>query len=188
MTDAIRATLLFIIGNLFDLYSFILIIRVVLASVGADYFHPFTQLIVKMSNIVIIPMKKVFHKPVTLQVATIALIILIGSLKFFLISIINAHVPSLPGLVMLAMGDAIKLTLLAFFYAIIIQVVLSWVQPYSPMNRILAQFISPIMTPIQRIIPPIGGIDITPIPALMLLQATSILIVNPLVSAGFKWL
>lgn len=186
MTDAIRATLLFVISTLFDLYLFILIIRVVLASVGADYFHPFTQLIIKMSDIFIRPMKKIFTKPAALQSASIALIILIGTLKFFLVSLINARFPYLPGLFVLAIGDSIKLILLAFFYGILIQVVLSWVQPFSPMNRILTQFISPIMTPIQRIIPPIGGIDISPIPAMMLLQATSILIVNPLMSVGFK--
>ena len=56
-----------------------------------------------------------------------------------------------------------------FFYGIIIQVILSWIQPAAPINRVLLQIISPLMRPIQKLIPLIGGFDISPIPALIFL-------------------
>jgi YggT family protein len=84
------------------------------------------------------------------------------------------------------LGDAIKIFLFVFFYAIVLQAILSWMQPYSDVNRLLALFTSPIMRPLHRVIPTVGGFDITPIPALILLQLLIMLCADPLMSTGMR--
>jgi YggT family protein len=89
------------------------------------------------------------------------------------------------GLLLLSMGDAIKLLLEVFFYAILVQALLSWIQPGSPINYVLYQFTAPILRPFQRFIPTINGIDISAIPALITLQFLIIILVSPLMAAGW---
>ena len=94
--------------------------------------------------------------------------------------------PNILGLFILSLGDAIKLLLDTFFYAILLHAILSWVQPGLPINNLLYKFTSPIMNPLRRYIPLVGGIDITPIPALIILQLLIILLVNPLMTLGLR--
>ena len=69
-------------------------------------------------------------------------------------------------------------------YAIFLQAILSFIQPYSPIVSTLALLTSPIMQPLRRLIPPVGGMDLSPIPALIGLQLCNILLVDPLTSLG----
>jgi YggT family protein len=184
MSDTIRAALLFLVNTVFDLYLFILIIRIILAWVGADYFNPITQLVVKLTQFPIKPLRRYVPNFRGLESATAIWILVIEIIKFLLISLLSFGVPNIVGLVILAIGDTLKLLIETFFYAILLQAILSWIQPTSPINRVLYQFTSPIMRPLQRIIPTIGGFDISPIPALIILQFLIIILVNPLMALG----
>jgi YggT family protein len=99
---------------------------------------------------------------------------------------LDAGIFNFSGVLILAVGDTLKLVIQTFFYAILLQVVLSWVQPASNANYVLMQFTSPIMRPLHRIVPNVGGFDITPIPALLLLQLLQIVIVSPVMSMGYS--
>ena len=85
--------------------------------------------------------------------------------------------PSILFLLSLAFIASIRLLLQTFFYAILLQAIISWFQPgRTPATEVLYHLTSPILIPLQRIIPPISGFDITPIPALLLLQLLLILL------------
>lgn len=186
MSDTIRATLLFIIDSVIDLYLFILIIRVVFAFIRADYAFPVTQFVVKMTNPLVKPLKAYIPTKGGIELASVALIIGLQLIKFFFISILSFGFPHLLGLLLIALTDSAKLILLTFFYAILIQAILSFIQPQSPVYRLISQFTSPILLPIQRIIPPVAGIDISPIPALIIIQALIMIMVNPLFKTGIS--
>ena len=98
---------------------------------------------------------------------------------------LDAGVFNFAGVLLLAVGDTLKLIIQTFFYAILVQVILTWVQPNSSANYLLMQFTSPIMRPLHRIIPNVGGFDITPIPALLLLQLLQIVVVTPVIAMGY---
>jgi YggT family protein len=184
MSDTIRAALLFLINTVFDLYLFILVVRIILAWVGANYFDPVTQFIIKCTDFIVKPLRRLIPNFRRVETASIVLLLLIEIIKFLLVSLLSFGFPHLLGLFILAIGDSLKLILLTFFYAILLQAILSWIQPNAPMNRVLYQFTSPIMGPLHRVIPPIGGIDISPIPALIILQLLIIILVNPLMGFG----
>ena len=186
MSEPIHAGLFFLLNTLFDLYLFILTLRLMLAFVGANYFDPVTQFIIKLTDFLVKPLRSLIPNIKRLETATLVIILLFESLKFFLISTLTIGFPTVYGVIILSMGDAIKFIIQIYFYAILLQVIISWVQPAAPINRLLYQLISPIMRPLQRCIPPIGGLDITPIPALIILQLLLIMIVSPLLNIGWS--
>jgi len=186
MPDTIRTALLFLTTTLFDIYLFILVVRVLLAKTNANYFDPLTQFIVKLSDVIVKPIRRYIPNFKGFESATILLILLLELIKFFIISLLSFGLPNIFGLLIMSIGDSLKLLINTFFYAILLQAILSWVQPYSPMNRILYQITSPLMQPIQRIIPPISGFDISPIPALIGLQFLIIILINPLMTLGLS--
>ena len=184
MSNTLRDALLFLINTLFDLYLFILIVRIILVWVKSDYFNPAVQFITKCTNFLIIPLRRFIPNFHRLETATVVLVLVLEMSKFLLISLLSYRTPALLGLILLAAADSLKLIIQTFFYAILLQAILSWVQPRSSINYLLYQFTSPIMRPIHRLVPPIGGIDISPIPALILLQLLIIVLVNPLMATA----
>lgn len=186
MSDSLRSGLIFLITTLFDIYLFILMIRIVLVWVRADYFNPFTQFVVKCTDFIIKPLRRIIPNFRQIEFSSIVLLLVLAMFKFFFICLLSFGVPSILGLCILALADCFKIVIELFFYAILIQALLSWIQPGSPINRVLYQFTSPIMRPLHQLIPPIGGIDITPIPALIILQLLIIIAVNPLMAFGLQ--
>lgn len=184
MPATIRTALLFLIETLFNLYLFLLVIRIIFVWVRVDYFNPVTQFVARMTDRVIRPIRKLFPNINHFETASMILILGIESVKFFLIIYLNGNIPNLTALPLLALADTLAFFIQVFTYAILLQALLSFVQPMSPLMSLLLKFNSPIMRPIQRLIPPIGGFDLSPIPALLGLQLLSILLVGPLSSAG----
>ena len=175
---------LFLLTSVFDIYLFVLIIRLVLAFSGGHYEHPITQLIVKLTSFIIDPLRRFLPDVKGIETSTIVVILLVEFIKFFLISCITFGFPNLLGVIILSFADAFKLLLQAFFYGIILQAIISFIQPQAPVLFILNKFTAPILRPFQRFIPPVSGFDISPIPALIVLQLLIIIVVNPLLAKG----
>lgn len=184
MSDTLRTALLFLISTIFNLYLFVLVIRIILVFVHADYFNPFTQFITRLTNFIVKPLRKWLPNIQNIETASIALMFVLEIIKFALIVSIGYGAPNVTGLPILAIADMLSLLLQTFTYAILLQVILSFVQPMSPLTQVLWRFNSPIMHPLQRLIPPVGGFDLTPIPALIILQILNIVLVNPLMAFG----
>jgi YggT family protein len=158
--------------------------RLILAWVGADYHNPITQFVVKMTSFFIKPMKKFLPDIRGIETSTLVAIILVEVIKFFLITVLSFGLPNIFGLIILGIGDFIQLLIWALSIALILQVILSWVQPGSHVHQTLDKFTSPLMRPFQRVLPPVAGIDISPIPALIILQLLIIVLVNPMKGVG----
>lgn len=184
MIGSISNGLLFLIDAIFNLYLCVLIIRLILACAHAPYNDPFTQFIIKLTGFLVKPLKRIIPDVKGIELSTIFLILVIAFIKRLLIALIPFQFPNLLGVLVLAFSDFIYLTLQIFFYAILIQAILSWFQPGSPLNQVLYQVTYPILRPFQRIIPRIQGIDISPIPALILIQLLIIVFVFPLIHLG----
>lgn len=185
MSGGLNSGLIFLVNTLFDLYLFVLVLRVILVWSGANYYDPITQFVVKLTGCCVNPLRKIIPNIRGIESASIILILLIEAIKFFIIGSISVGIPSILGVLVLSVGDSLKLVIQSFFYAILLQAIMSWVQPYSPINQLLSRITSPLMRPIQRVIPPIGGMDISPIPAMIGLQLLLIVLVNPIMAAGF---
>ena len=182
MSGSVHDGLTFLISTLFDLYLFVLVVRLILVWSGANYFDPITQFVVKVTDFIIKPLRKIIPNYRRLETSTLIVIIVMEIIKFLLISLMSFGMPSIVGLLLLASVDTLKMLIQFFFYAILLQAIISWVQPNSPVMRTLYQVTSPIMRPVQRLVPPVGGMDISPIPAMIGLQLLIIMLVNPLMA------
>lgn len=184
--SALNQGLLFLINTLFDLFLFVLVIRLILAWSGAHYFDPITQFFVRITDFIIKPLRRWLPNVRGIETSTLTLIFALEIIKFAIIAFLSVGAPHLLGLLVLALADMGKLFIQTFFYTILVQALLTWIQPNSPMNNVLYQITAPIMRPIQRVVPLIGGVDISPIPAMILLQLLLIVFITPLMNLGLS--
>jgi len=176
--------ILFLISCVFDFYIMVLFVRLILAWGNADYHHPLTQFVVKLTNFIIKPMKKYIPDFRGIETATIILILLVVLLKYLVLTLLTYGMPNLGGLLILTIGDTLRLLLETLSIALILLAILSWMQPQSPVYLILNKLTAPITRPLQRLIPLIAGVDITPLVAIVILQLLVILIANPIIAKG----
>lgn len=177
----------FLISTLFDLLLFALILRFVFQVVRADFFNPVSQLVVKVTNPLLVPIRRVIPGYAGIDIACLLVLLAVSLVKLTALFWLQfSRWPEPMGIMVWALGDLVKMTFYLFVFAILIQAIMSWVNPYGnhPLQGVLSQLTSPIMRPFRRLIPPMGGFDITPIFALILLQVMIILIASPLAHIG----
>lgn len=181
MPNAWNTAAIFLVNSLFDLYLYVLMIRLILVFVRADYFNPLSQFVLKLTNPVVMPFRRILPLVARIEFATIVIMLLLELIRFYLLGVIAYGVPNVGGVFILALVDMLKILINTFFYAILLQAILSWIPTGpNPATFLMMQITSPILRPMQRLIPPIGGFDISPIPAMIILQLINILLVSPL--------
>ncbi len=175
--------LVFLIQILFGAYTLIVMLRFILQLVKADFYNPVSQFVVKVTTPLLRPLRRIIPSMGGMDVASIALMWLVKSVELMFIlllkstgasSLLAAFVWSIPELV----EQAIDL----FLFAILIQVVLSWVSPggYNPVVNLIYSITDPLLRPARRIIPPIAGLDLSPMAVVIGLVLLKMLLLPPL--------
>lgn len=169
---------IFLISTIFDIYLFILCVRLILAFERASVFNPVTQLILKLTEPVIVKIRRVIPTVRKLELSTFCLMFLLELLKLIIITILFYDgIPGFGILFLLALIGVIKIILNTFFFAILLYAILSWIETRpTPLSQILGLLSAPILRPLRRFIPLISGFDVTPVVALILLQVFIILL------------
>jgi len=167
----------YLINTLFDLYLYVLAIRFILAFERSNYFNPITRFIITITQPIVALLRRLLPTTKGFELSTLFLILILEILKCFLISFLFIGSTSFMGVLLISVTEMLKLFLNIFFFAILFNAILSWVRTYpSPISEILNQLSAPIMRPLRRVIPPVANFDISPIPALILLQFLIILL------------
>jgi YggT family protein len=172
MTQAIY----FIVKTLAQLYLLLLLLRFWLPWLRADFRNPIAQGILRFTSPLILPLRRFVPSISRLDTATVLVAFVIQFLTLLLLlSITNRIVDPLP-VAVTAVVELVILSLNLFFFAILIRIILSWVAPhnYNPITALLSTLSEPVLRPFRRLIPPIGGLDVSPIFAIILIQATVI--------------
>ncbi len=173
--DAIR----YLVGALLWLAVFAFLMRVVLQLVRADFRNPIAQAIVRITNPLVLPLRRVIPPLGKIDAASIVALLLVElAAAAILLSLEGLGLPSAPVLARFTLFDLAQKLLQFYLVAILIYVVLSWVAPgtYSPAGALLASICEPLLAPVRRIIPPIGGLDLSALFVLIGLQALLILL------------
>jgi len=181
----------FLIATLFGLYILAVMLRFLLQLVHADFFNPVSQFLVKITNPPLRPLQRVIPGWRGLDMAALLLLILLQATELALLAGLDPRpvaMPAVPGLLVLSLAELLRLLLNIFFFTILIQVVLSWINPgqYNPAVHLLEQLNEPVMRPARRMLPPMGGLDLSPIVVLIALQLARILLVQPLTDLGYQ--
>ena len=170
---------LFLIETLLDLYIIVLMLRFILQQVRADFYNPISQFIVKATAPVLKPARKIIPGFGGIDVATIVVVVVFIIAKVYIIAVLSGYSPTVPALLLTGVRDFITLALNIFIFAIIIQAILSWINPdpYNPVSGVLVSITSPVLQPVRRMIKPIGGLDLSPLFALIALMFVERLVV-----------
>jgi len=171
--------LIFLIRTLIDIYVSILMLRFLLQQVRADFYNPISQFIVKLTNPVVMPARKLIPSFRGYDVATLVLVISFIIIKIVLLASINGITPGAIGVILVALQELLLLLINVFMFAIFVQAILSWVNPdpHHPVAALLRSITAPVLRPFQQLIKPISGIDLSPLVALIALMfAKSIVI------------
>lgn len=176
----------FLIHTLFGLYILALMLRFLLQTVRADFYNPLVQALVSITNPPLIPLRRFIPGLMGLDLAALALMLVLKLLEWFLVYNVVGRSVSFAGLLVMALADLFNLFLNALLWIIIIRVILSWLNPdyRQPIVSLIYQLSEPVMRPARNLIPAVGGFDLSPIAVLVLIQLSKILLVAPLWDLG----
>ncbi|TMM46843.1 YggT family protein [Colwellia ponticola] len=164
----------------FDALLMILIMRVWLQWAKADFYNPLSQFIVKVSNPLVVPMRRIIPGLGGVDLSTIILAYIVATLKFFSLAALSGE--SL-GVLSFYIGLLVLIKQAGFllFVIMIIMAVMSWVvQGYNATLMVLSQLTEPFLNPIRKIIPNMGGLDLSMLVAFLLMNVINILLSNSL--------
>lgn len=161
--------LVFLIDTLFDIYIALLLLRFLLQQVGADFYNPISQFIVKATQPVVRIARRIIPSYRSIDIATLVLAVTFIFIKLFVLTTISSIPVGAGTLILSSLHDLVSLVFDIFIFAIIIQAILSWVNPdpYNPVVSILRSLTAPVLRPVQRMVPMVGGLDFSPIVALI---------------------
>jgi len=172
----------FLINTLFGLYILTVMLRFLLAVTGADFYNPVSQFLVKVTNPLLLPLRRVIPSIGKTDTSALLLMLSLQMVSFGLIALLRVGQVSIVSLLVLSVAELVGLFLNVLLFSILIQVVLSWVSPgtHNPVVSILYSITEPVMRPCRRLLPPISGIDLSPLVALIGIQLVKMLLLPPL--------
>ena len=172
----------FLIETFFGIYILIVMLRLLLQWARADFYNPLSQFIVKATNPVLAPMHRAFPTIGGVDVACVVLLVALQFAELWLVTGLLGQRAAASAIVVYSLAEIVQLGIYVFLFSILIQVVLSWINPgaYNPLVGILYSLNEPLLGPARRLVPPIGGLDLSPIAVMVVLQLVSILVVGPL--------
>ena len=171
--------LIFLVDTLLSLALFVVLARLLLQWTRADFRNPIAQAIVRLTNPLILPLRRVLPPIGKVDTASVVAVILVAIIKRGILFALTGY--GTPGLEVWLQAIAVELVqalLRTYFYAILLYALLSLIAPggYSPLQSVLASICEPILRPFRRLIPPIAGIDLSPLWAVIAIQAILLLL------------
>jgi YggT family protein len=178
MNNYLTNPLEFLISTLLGLYILAVMLRFLLGLVRADFYNPVSQFLVRVTNPLLVPMRKVIPTLGKFDTSAVVLMLALQLLSVLIVVALRGAGVSFAAILAFAIGELLMMLINVFLVAIIVQVVMSWISPgtYSPVNAVLYSLTNPILQPFRRIIPPLSGIDLSPLFALIALQVARMLI------------
>ena len=176
----------FLIQTLFGLYLVAVMLRFLLQMSRADFYNPVSQFLVKVTNPPLIPLRRVIPGFIGIDMAAVVLLIVIQAVELVLVGLVQGFSLGIAGLTVLTVAELLNLLLNIYFFTILIQVILSWVNPggYNPAVALLYSLNEPILSRARRMIPPISGFDLSPIVVFIGIQLVKMLLVAPVADVG----
>lgn len=170
-------------------YMTIILLRFLLQLARADFYNPISQFAVKATNPLLRPLRRVIPGWGGIDGAALVLAVLIQALTFFLILVaLNGGIPAFNPITLLvwAVLNVLDLIVKIYFWSVIAVVVVSWIAPGSshPAIQLVAQITEPVMRPVRKIMPDLGGLDLSPIIVFLILNVFSVAIEHMKVAAG----
>jgi YggT family protein len=161
----------FLVGSLFGLFQVVVLLRLLMQLVRADFRNPVGRAIVQVTDPVIRPLRRVFPPAGKVDTASVLALIAVSAAKVVVLLLIEGGLPQAVLLVRAVVLDIVVLVLNTYMFSIILNAILSFVAPgnYSPVQSILASLCDPVLNPVRRLIPSPQGLDLSPLWVILLI-------------------
>ena len=170
--------ILYIVDTLLWLALFVVMARLLLQWTRADFRNPLCQAVVRLTNPLILPLRRVLPPLGKIDTASVVAVLLVATVKVGCFFALTEGLPPLTAWIRPVFMEIARTLLWTYFYAIVLYALLSLIAPggYSPLQSVLTSLCEPALRPIRRIIPALAGIDLSPLWACILIQAILILL------------
>jgi YggT family protein len=170
--------LIYLISTITDLYVAAILVRLLLQWVGADFYNPLSQFLIRITNPVLVPVRRIIPSIGKLDTASVVVMLLLEMVQLVIISLLGQMEFGIPFLLLFAVRKLLLTLLMTYFVLIIARVIISWIasQSHHPLIPLVYQLTEPVLRPFSKLIPPIGGIDLSPLFALIVLRFLMLLL------------
>ena len=184
---ALTEILVYLLQTFLSLFLLVVMLRFLLQLVRADFYNPVSQFLVKVTNPFILPLRKVIPGFWGLDMAALLLLLLVQVAGIAAMLLLNGL--PLPNPLLLLIWSVVGIAALLvnfYFFAVLATIILSWIAPGSqnPVIFLLHQVTAPVMAPFRRLIPPLGGLDFSPILVFIGINVVQIMLRHLAVSVG----
>ena len=163
-----------IIRTLGELFIFVLLMRFLLQLAKADYYNPISQSIVKLTQVPLTPLQRILPKAGRMDLSPLALALLVklGMIALLIVIYKGSIQVDIISLVLRSIAGLVNSILSVYFWATLGSVIISWVAPgsYHPAPQLISQLTEPLFKLAQKVIPPLGGLDLSPILIFLAIQ------------------
>ena len=174
---------IFLVSTLFGIYILAIMLRLILQLVRADFYNPVSRFLVKVTNPALKPLRRFIPGFAGIDMASVFVMMVLQMLEVFIITLLrNFPTPDILGLTLYALVELVSLGFYVFLFSIFILALLSWINPgqYNPINNLLHQITEPVLRPARKILPPMSGMDLSPMLAMVGLWLMKLLLLDPL--------
>lgn len=171
--------LTFIVQTLLQLLVLVFLLRFLLPLCRADSRNPISQAVIRLSNPLVLPLRRVIPAIRRIDTASLIAVLLVQIAATGIVFVLSGLGISSPlGLLVFALRELAVTCLQFYFFAILVYALLSWIAPsaYSPAANLLTSLCEPVIRPVRRVIPPIAGLDLSALFVLIAIQALQIVI------------
>ena len=169
----------YLIQTLLGLLLLGTVMRLLLQISKADFYNPISQLLVKLTNPMLLPLRKLLPAFRIFDLSSLVLSILLQMLLIVILLKVNgSYIPNMSLLAIWSFIGVIAIVMKIYFFALLAMIILSWIAPnsYHPAIQLVSQIVEPMMAPVRKILPPIGGLDFSPILVFILINIFEILL------------
>ncbi len=178
-----------IIHVLFDTYIVVLLLRLLLQKLRASWHNPLSQFVIKLTEKPLKPLRKIIPGFQGIDYSILFFALVLQFIEIMLLWYFQFGMHANPaGMLIVAIGEILTKFIYIYIYSIIINAIASWVPQMQthPLAHIVFLITDPALSRARRFIPPLGGIDISPMAVLLILTLINMLIVMPILAVGTK--
>jgi len=169
---------LFLVETLLSLYITAVILRFLLGYARADFYNPLSQFLVKITNPVLVPMRRFIPSMGKLDTSAVVLAYALTVVKMLLMLAIVGQSANVFGVLIIALRDLLNGVIWVYIIALILMAVISWIGSANgnPVVPLINSLTAPLLAPIRRIMPPVGMLDLSPMVAMLGLYILQIIL------------
>lgn len=185
--DYFLQALVFLVQTLFGLYLLALLLRFLMQLSRADFHNPIARVLTQITNPPLRPLRRLIPGYGGIDWALVVLTFAVQIAEILVISLLlGSAIPGPGALLLLALGNLLQLIIYIYIVVILIEVVLSWVNPhaYNAGTVLIYSLAEPVMQPARRLLPPMGGLDLSPLIVLIALNLLLIVLVAPILDTA----